>query len=85
MYLCWSDCDGVAGVDTHGVNVLNGADDDHVVCQVAHDLQLILLPAQQRHFNEHLQTQNIRSIMLKRYSHHRQSEHYKRGEGLLPT
>ena len=37
--------DGVAGVDAHGIDVLDGADDDHVVLEVAHDLQLELLPA----------------------------------------
>jgi len=42
------DGDGLAGVHAHGVEVLDGADDDHVVGPVAHDLQLILLPAQRR-------------------------------------
>jgi hypothetical protein len=32
-------------VDAHGVDVLDGADDYHVVCEVAHDLELELLPA----------------------------------------
>ena len=35
-------------MDPHRIEVLNGADDHDVVCQVAHHLQLILLPAQQR-------------------------------------
>lgn len=39
---------------THGVDVLYGADDDHIVCHVAHDLQLVLLPPEQRLLNEHL-------------------------------
>src|SRR3712207_525560 len=32
-------------MDPHGVNVLDGADDDDVVGKVAHDLELELLPA----------------------------------------
>src|SRR5215218_9186748 len=36
---------GVAGVDAHGVDVLDGADDDYVVGEIAHDLELELLPA----------------------------------------
>jgi hypothetical protein len=32
-------------VDAHGVEVLDGADDDDVVVEVAHDLELELLPA----------------------------------------
>ena len=39
--------DGIAGVDPHGVEVLDGTDDDHVVLFVAHDLELVLLPAQE--------------------------------------
>ena len=39
------DGDAVAGVDSHGVDVLDGADDDHVVRVVAHDLELELVPA----------------------------------------
>ncbi len=37
--------DGVAGVDAHGVEVLDGADDDAVAGHVAHDLHLDLFPA----------------------------------------
>ena len=32
-------------MDAHGIEVLDGADDDDVVGEVAHDLQLELLPA----------------------------------------
>mmetsp|Transcript_1346 Transcript_1346/g.4699 ORF Transcript_1346/g.4699 Transcript_1346/m.4699 type:complete len:535 (+) Transcript_1346:2884-4488(+) len=39
--------DAVPGVDTHRVDVLDGADDDDVVLKVAHDLQLVFLPADQ--------------------------------------
>ena len=41
------DGDAVAGVDAHGVDIFDGADDDHVVVVVAHHLQLIFLPAEQ--------------------------------------
>ncbi len=40
-------CDGVSRVHAHGVDILDGADDDHIVRQVTHDLQLELLPANQ--------------------------------------
>ena len=32
---------------THGIHVLNGADNDHVVISIPHNLKLILFPAQQ--------------------------------------
>jgi hypothetical protein len=41
-------------VHAHGVHVLDGADDDAVVAQVAHHLQLVLLPADERHLHQHL-------------------------------
>jgi hypothetical protein len=37
--------DRVAGVHPHGVDVLDGADDHAVVGVIAHDLELVLLPA----------------------------------------
>jgi hypothetical protein len=46
--------DAVAGVHAHRVDVLDGADDDDVVGLVAHDLQLVLLPAEDRLLQEHL-------------------------------
>ena len=45
--------DGIAGVHAHGVEVFDGADDDAVVGQVAHHLQLEFLPAQHALFDEH--------------------------------
>ncbi len=56
------DGDGVAGVHAHGVHVLDGADDDHVVGQVAHDLQLKLLPAQQAALDQHLRAARGRPL-----------------------
>ncbi len=41
----------------HRVQILDGADNDHVVSKVTHDLQLILLPAQQRLLNQDLARQ----------------------------
>jgi len=38
--------DRIAGVNAHGVDVLDGADDDGVIRHVAHHLQLELLPAE---------------------------------------
>ena len=50
-------------MDAHGVQVLDGADDDHVVGQVAHHLQLVLLPAQQTLLYQHLHpTASSRSV-----------------------
>ena len=46
--------DGIAGVDAHRVHVLDRADDDDVVGEVAHHLQLVLLPAQHRLFDQAL-------------------------------
>ena len=40
--------DGVAGVNPHRVEILDGADDDAVVLAVPHHLHLELLPAEQR-------------------------------------
>ena len=44
----------VAGVDAHWVDVLDGAHDDAVVGAVAHDLHLVLLPAEHAFLNENL-------------------------------
>ncbi|MDQ0953966.1 hypothetical protein QFZ24_007889 [Streptomyces phaeochromogenes] len=46
--------DRVAGVHAHGVEVLDGADDHDVVVLVAHQLQLVLLPAEDGLLQEHL-------------------------------
>ena len=47
------DRDGVARVHAHRVQVFDRADDDGVVGLVTHDLHLVLLPAEERLFNEH--------------------------------
>ena len=47
------DGDRVAGVDPHGVEVLDRADDDGVVRHVAHHLELELLPAEHRLLDQH--------------------------------
>ncbi len=46
--------DAVAGVDAHRIDVLDGADDDEVVGDVAHHLELELFPADHRFLDEHL-------------------------------
>ena len=48
------DGDGVARVHAHGVQVLDGADDDAVSGLIAHDLHLVFFPAFDGFFNEHL-------------------------------
>ena len=45
--------DGVARVDPHGVQVLDGTDDDAVVVVVADDLHLEFLPPQYRFLQQH--------------------------------
>ena len=44
----------VAGMDAHGVEVLDGADDDTVVGMIAHDLHLVLLPAKKGLLDQNL-------------------------------
>jgi hypothetical protein len=44
--------DRVAGVDAHGIEVLDAADDHHVVVPVPHHLELVLLPAEDRLLHE---------------------------------
>src|SRR5205814_105869 len=46
--------DGIAGVHAHRVDVLDGADHDHVVPPVAHEFELVLLPAEHALLDEHL-------------------------------
>ncbi|OPY11760.1 MAG: hypothetical protein A4E69_02647 [Syntrophus sp. PtaB.Bin138] len=40
--------DGFARVHPHGIEILDGADDDDIVRPVPHDLEFIFLPAQRR-------------------------------------
>src|SRR5580698_2519706 len=47
-----SDCDRVAGMDAHGVEIFDGADDDYVVGEIAHDFELELFPAEGALFDE---------------------------------
>src|SRR5204863_224473 len=51
--LCRRDGDRVSRVDPNGVHVLDGADDDDVIREVAHHLELELLPADHRLLDEH--------------------------------
>ena len=46
--------DGVAGVHAHGVDVLHGADLDHISGGIPHDLELDLLPAGDAPLDQHL-------------------------------
>ena len=46
--------DGISRVNPHGVEVFNGAHDDHVVLVVTHDLQLELFPPQDGFLNQDL-------------------------------
>ena len=48
------DGDGIARVDSHGVEILDGADDGHVVLEIAHHFKLEFLPAQDAFFQQHL-------------------------------
>ena len=44
--------DAVAGMHAHGVDILDGADDDRVVLAVAHDFEFKLFPSEERFFDE---------------------------------
>ena len=59
--------EGVAGMHTHGVDVLDKADRDHPAVRVPHYLQFQLLPAQDRLFHQHLAHQ----AGLQASGHHR--------------
>src|SRR5690606_10651758 len=51
---------GVTGVHTHWIDVLDGAHDPHVVRVIAHHLQLELLPAEHTLLDEHLAYRRLR-------------------------
>ena len=42
----------VAGVNTHGIEIFDGTDDDDIVFEVPHDLQFEFLPADDRAFHQ---------------------------------
>ena len=50
--LCRRNRDGVAGMHAHGIDIFNRADDDDVVGQITHHLQLVFLPTKHRLFNQ---------------------------------
>src|SRR4051812_41834638 len=47
-----SDGDRIASMHSHGIEVFDRTDDDDVVFQVTHHLQLILFPAENRFFDQ---------------------------------
>ena len=47
-----SDCDRVARVHAHGIEILDRADHHEVVAEIAHHLELVFLPAEDRLFNK---------------------------------
>ena len=46
--------EGIAGVHTEGIDILDEADGDHVILRVAHDLELKLLPAEDGFLDQNL-------------------------------
>ena len=50
--LRWGNGDGVAGMHAHGVEILNRADDDEIVAEIAHYFEFVLFPAEDRLFHE---------------------------------
>ena len=56
---CGRDCDRVARVHSHRVEVLDGADDNDVVGAVAHDLEFVLLPPKDGLLQEHLRHRGV--------------------------
>ena len=45
---------GIPRVNSHGIKVFDGTDDNNIVCQVPHDLEFKFFPAQQRLFDQNL-------------------------------
>ncbi len=70
--------DRVAGVDAHGVEVLDRADDDDVVRPIAHHLELVLLPPEDAPLDQAL----VARRLLKRPLHQRFE--FLLGEGDAP-
>ena len=50
----WGNRNGIAGVHAEGVNVFDGGHDHDVVVAIAHKLELIFLPAENRLLNKHV-------------------------------
>ena len=50
--LGWGDGDAVARVNSHGIEVFDGADDDAVIGVIAHDLHFVLFPAEKGFFDQ---------------------------------
>ena len=50
--LCRRDSHGISGMNAHRIKILDRADDDDVVLQVAHHLEFVFLPAEYRLFNQ---------------------------------
>ena len=44
--------DGIAGVNAHGIEIFDGADDHEVVAVVAHDFEFVFFPAEDGFFDE---------------------------------
>ena len=42
---CWGNRHGIAGVHAEGVNVFDGGNNDDIVIAIAHELELVFLPA----------------------------------------
>ena len=49
-----SDGDGISGVDAHGIEILDGADDHEVVAKIAHDFKFVFFPAEDGLFDKGL-------------------------------
>ena len=54
---------GLAGVDTHRVEVFHGAHDDGVVGVISHHLILVLLPAQYALLDQHLPYRGVQDAL----------------------
>ena len=50
--LCGGDGDRISGVHAHGIEILDGADDDDVVTHVTHHFEFVLFPSQHRFFDQ---------------------------------
>ena len=46
--------DAIPRVNTHGIKVFYGTNDDHIIFEIPHDFQLVLLPADEGLFHDDL-------------------------------
>src|SRR5690606_41779448 len=51
---CWSNGDRIPGMNTHGIHVLNGTNNDHIVIGIPQEFQFVFLPSQNSLIDQYL-------------------------------